>query len=103
MHRAKQKTILLAYYSGGKQFDVNAEHISVALKLATRALEYSILKGIPIECINTHSLQSGGANALALANNSNTQIQKWAGSMGPPSKCMSRMNLTVSPLACLVA
>ncbi len=53
-----------------------------ALKLAATALEYPILKGIPIERINTHSLQSGGANALALASYSDTQIQKmgrWRG------------------------
>ena len=53
-----------------------AEHISTALKLAARALEYLILKGIPIDRINTHSLRSGGANALALSGYSDTQIQK---------------------------
>jgi hypothetical protein len=38
--------------------------------------------GIPIEQIDTHSLRSGGANALSLAGFSNTQIQKmgrWRG------------------------
>ena len=47
-----------------------------------RGLEYLILKGIPIERINTHSLRSGSANALALAGYSDTQIQKmrrWRG------------------------
>jgi len=34
------------------------------------------IKGIPIERVNTHSLRSGGANALALAGYSDTQIQK---------------------------
>ena len=45
-------------------------------------LEYPILKGIPIKRINTHSLRSGGANALALSGYSDTQIQKmgrWRG------------------------
>ncbi len=59
-----------------------AEHISAALKQAARALEYPILKGIPIKQINTHSLRSGGANALALSEYSDTQIQKmgrWRG------------------------
>ncbi len=47
-----------------------------------KELEYPILKGIPIERINTHSLRSGGANALALAGYSDTQMQKmgcWRG------------------------
>jgi hypothetical protein len=81
-HGATKKTILSAYYYGGKRFNVTANHISAALKLAASALEYLIQKGIPIDRINTHSLQSGGANALALAGYSNTQIQKmgwWRG------------------------
>jgi hypothetical protein len=58
------------------------EHISAALKVAVRALAYPILKCIHIERINTHSLRSGGANALALSGYSDTQIQKmghWRG------------------------
>jgi hypothetical protein len=81
-HGANKRTILSAYYNDGKRFDVNANHVSVALKLAADALEYPILKGIPIERINTHSLRSGGANALALAGYSDTAIQKmgrWRG------------------------
>ncbi len=81
-HRATDRTILSAYYYGGKRFNVTAEHISAALKLAARVLEYPILKGIPIKRINTHSLRSGGANALALSRYSDTQIQKmgrWCG------------------------
>jgi hypothetical protein len=78
----RKKTIILAYYSGGKRFDVTSNHISAALKLAARSLEYPLVKGIPINRINTHSLRSGGANALALAGYSDTQIQKmgrWRG------------------------
>ena len=81
-HEATNRTIISAYYYGGKRFDVTADHISAALKLAARALEYPILKGIPIKRINTHSLRSGGANALALSGYSDTQIQKmgrWCG------------------------
>ena len=44
-----------------------SEHISRALKLAAAALQYPATKGIPIQCINTPLLRSGGANALALA------------------------------------
>jgi hypothetical protein len=76
LHGVTKKTILLAYYTVGKWFDVTSDHISIALKLVTVALEYPILKGIPIKRINTHSLRTGGANALALAGYSNTQIQK---------------------------
>ena len=81
-HGVTKRTIISAYYYGGKRFDITAEHINAALKMAARALEYPILKGIPIERINTHSLRSGGANALALSGYSDTQIQKmgrWRG------------------------
>ena len=75
-HGASMKTILSAYYHGGKQCDVTSDHISIALKMAATSLEYPIIKGIPIDRINTHSLRGGGANALALAGYSDTQIQK---------------------------
>ncbi len=48
-HGATNQTIISAYNYGSKQFDVTADDISAALKLAARALEYPILKGIPIE------------------------------------------------------
>ena len=76
------KTFLSAYYVGTHRFDVTAENISQALKGAARALSYPATKGIPIERINTHSLRSGGANALALSGYTDTQIQKmgrWRG------------------------
>jgi hypothetical protein len=61
---------------------VTSNHVSTALKLAAGTLEYPTIKGIPIEWVNTHSLQSGGANALALAGYLDTQIQymgRWHG------------------------
>jgi hypothetical protein len=64
------------------RLDVTAENVSRALKLAAVNLQYPTTKGIPIDRINTHSLCSGGANALALAGYSDTQIQKmgrWRG------------------------
>jgi hypothetical protein len=79
---ASKRTIISAYYCNGKRFDVTADYISKALKLAAGVLEYPILKGIPIERINTHSLRSGGANALSLSGYSDTEIQKmgrWRG------------------------
>ena len=81
-HGSSKKTIISAYYLGGKRFDVTSNHISAVLKLAAHSLEYPLVKGIPIDRINTHSLRSGGANALALAGYSDTQIQKmgrWRG------------------------
>ena len=66
----------------GVRLDVTAENISRALKSAVAELQYPTCKGIPIKRINTHSLRSGGANALALAGYSDTQIQKmgrWRG------------------------
>jgi hypothetical protein len=73
---ASKKTVISAYFHDGKRIDVTSDQISSALKLAARALEYPNIKGIPIERINTHSLRSAGANALALAGYSDTQIQK---------------------------
>ncbi len=55
-----------------------------ALKVAALALNYPMVKGISITCIDTHSLRCGGANALALAGYSNTPMQKmerWHGAM----------------------
>ena len=81
-HGSSKKTIISAYYLGGKRFDVTSDHISAVLKLGAHSLEYPLVKGIPIDHINTHSLQSGGTNALALAGYSDTQIQKmgrWRG------------------------
>jgi hypothetical protein len=46
-HGATTRIIILAYYYGGKWFDVTADHISLALKLVTRGLEYPILRASP--------------------------------------------------------
>jgi hypothetical protein len=48
----------------------------------TTVLEYPTANGISIDRIDTHSLRSGGANALSLSGYSDTQIQKmgrWRG------------------------
>jgi len=74
---ADSKTFLSVYYDdAGKRADVTNEDVSRALKSAATVLEYPIAKSIPIDCTDTHSLQSGGANALSLAGYSDTQIQK---------------------------
>jgi hypothetical protein len=76
MHGASATTFLSTYWMDGVCLDVTAENISRASKLAAAKLQYPTTKGIPIERINTHSLRSGGANALTLAGYSDTQIQK---------------------------
>ena len=50
--------------------------MSEALKFATTALNYTYLKGIPIDRVDTHSLISGGANLLSLTGYSDRYIQK---------------------------
>lgn len=79
---ATERTHISAYWEEGLRYDLTAEDVGLALKQAASALEYPAVKGIPIERINTHSLRSGGANALALSGYSDTQIQKmgrWRG------------------------
>jgi hypothetical protein len=73
-NRGKKKSFLSAYYEGGVEANVTAEHTSRGLKVAAAALDYPSLKGIPIKRIDTHSLQSGRANALALSRFSDMQI-----------------------------
>jgi hypothetical protein len=82
LHGGTGKMSLSSYWAKGIKAYVMDEHISRALKSAAMELQYPTNKGIPITRINTYSLQSGGANALALAGYSDTQIQKmdhWRG------------------------
>ena len=60
----------------GQRFDITNQDISGALKMAVTFLDYPTTKGIPSNGIDTHSLRSGGANALLLAGYSNTHVQK---------------------------
>jgi hypothetical protein len=69
-------------YVEGVRYDVTRDDISKGLKMAATLLNYPSTQGIPIERVDTHSLRSGGANALALSGYSDTQIQKmgrWKG------------------------
>ena len=50
--------------------------IRKSLKHAATILNYPITKGIPIDRIDTHSLRTGGANALSLSGHSDREIQK---------------------------
>jgi hypothetical protein len=81
-HEPDTRTFLSAYYDKGVRYDVTDRNISAALKVAALLLDYPS-RGFPIERIDTHSLRSGGANALSLAGYSDRQIQKmgrWRGS-----------------------
>ena len=69
-------TFLSSFFVGPTQFDVTDKDIRASLKQAATALQYPELKGIPIGRIDTHSLRSGGANALSLAGFSDREIQK---------------------------
>jgi hypothetical protein len=48
-HGATNRTILSAYYHAGQRFAITSDHVSMALKHAATALEYPLVKGIPIE------------------------------------------------------
>ena len=74
---ADTKTFLSAYYNDkGQRGDITKEDVSKALKAAATVLEYPMAKGIPIDRIDTHLLQSDSANALSLSGYLDTQIQK---------------------------
>ena len=75
------KTYLSAYWVDGKRCDVSDQNIRDNLKWAAADLDYPA-RGFPINRIDTHSLRSGGANALSLAGYSDREIQKigrWRG------------------------
>ncbi len=80
---ATATTFLSTYFDDNKtQRDITNKDVSRVLKVAATLLDYPTAWGIPVDRINTHSLQSGGANALFLAGYSDTQIQKmgqWRG------------------------
>ena len=69
-------TFLSAFWIDGTRYDVCDEDIRKSIKLASVELDYLCTRGIPEELVDTHSLRAGGANALALAGYSDTQIQK---------------------------
>ena len=71
-----QDTFLSTYFTNpASRHDMTDKYIRATLKLAAVALEYPS-RGIPIDRVDTHSLRSGGANALALNGYSDRKIQK---------------------------
>ena len=76
------RTFMSAYWEGGVRFSLTDKDMRAGLKAAADQLHYEGEKGIPTDRVDTHSLRMGGANALALAGYSDTQIQKmgrWRG------------------------
>jgi hypothetical protein len=69
-------TFLSAFFVNNSRYDVTDNDMRRSLKQAAQLLNYPSLKGIPIQRIDTHSLRSGGANALSLAGYSDREIQK---------------------------
>jgi hypothetical protein len=74
-NRAKG-TLLSSFFHNDKQYDVCGKDIGKGLTMAATLLQYPATRGIPIERIDTHSLQSRDVNALALSGYSDTRIQK---------------------------
>ena len=75
-HSTEVTTFLSAFFVDECRFDVSDKDIRSAIKAAATRLNYPLLKGIPITRIDTHSLRSGGANALSLSGYSDREIQK---------------------------
>ena len=70
-------TFLSAFFAkNGTRFDVTDKDMRKSIKAAAGILNYPELKGIPIFRVDTHSLRSGGANALSLSGYSDREIQK---------------------------
>ena len=88
-------TELSAYWEDGIRYDVTPKDMSEALKHAAAMLDYPKQRGISISNIDTHSLRSGGANALALAGYSDTQIQKMGRWRGATFKEYIRNELSI--------
>ena len=61
-----QNLPLSTVFLKGEPIQVTDKAIRLAIKTAATALDYPS-RGMPIERIDTHSLQGGGANALSLA------------------------------------
>lgn len=75
-HTKDMTTPLSAFYIHNERYDITDKDIRASLKVAADILQYPTLKGIPLERIDTHSLRSGGANALSLSGYSDREIQK---------------------------
>ena len=70
------RTTISAIFNKSVRHDVTDKDIRSSIKYAAEMLQYPELKGIPVERVDTHSLRSGGANALSLSGYSDREIQK---------------------------
>ncbi len=75
-HTLMVDIFLSAFFVRGTRFVVTDGDIRKSIKYAATSLGYPTRKGIPIERVDTHSLRSGGANALSLAGYQDREIQK---------------------------
>lgn len=73
---AAQHCPLSTYFVGSTRHYVTQEDMSKHLKMAAAMLDYPTAKNIPIDRVDTHSLRSGGANALSLSGYEDRQIMK---------------------------
>ncbi len=74
-NRATGKTLLSLFFHSDRQFGVYGEDISRELKMAATLLQYPATQGIPIDLIDTHSLQSGGAIAFGYLDTKNGSLE----------------------------
>jgi hypothetical protein len=63
-NKASGKTFLCKVYGDERVRYVCAGDVSRSLKVVAGLLQYPLTRGIPINSVDTHSLRSGGANAL---------------------------------------
>ena len=75
-HTGDDAVFLSTFFAHQARHDVTDKDIRTGIKAAVKILDYPSRKGIPIERVDTHSLRSGGANALALSGFSDREIQK---------------------------
>ncbi|KAL7465655.1 hypothetical protein ACHAXS_005968 [Conticribra weissflogii] len=75
-------SFLSTYFDKGVCYNVSNWDTSLGLKTTVAALHYPANKGTPITQVNTHSLCSGGANALFHSSYADRKIKKmghWKG------------------------
>ena len=69
------KTLLNAYWNNVGRENITNNNISFAMKYSAAALNYPA-RGIPLNRIDTHSNQSGGASTLKLADYDDSAFRK---------------------------
>ena len=75
-HTSSREAFLSAYWEDGAWGDITDDDMRRHIKAAAKTLRYEEVRGIREEDVDTHSLRSGGANALHMAGYSDRQIMK---------------------------